>query len=32
MSGETTEEILEASEDKPDLVLKDCGEITKILC
>lgn len=27
MSGETTEEILENSPDKPDLVLKDCGEI-----
>ena len=32
MSGETTEEILNKSEDKPDLVLKDCGEITKALC
>ena len=32
MSGETTEEILKASEDKPDLVLKDCEEITKALC
>lgn len=31
MSGETTTEILEASEDKPDLVLKDCSEITRIL-
>lgn len=27
MSGETTEEILEASEDKPHLVLKDAGEM-----
>ena len=27
MSGETTEEILAASEDKPDLVLQDCREI-----
>ncbi len=27
MSGETTEAILEASEDKPDLVLGDAGEI-----
>ncbi|MEE0946144.1 MAG: HAD-IIA family hydrolase [Acutalibacteraceae bacterium] len=27
MSGETTKEILESSEDKPDLVLKDCSEI-----
>ena len=31
LSGETTEEILNKSEDKPDLVLKDCGEITKAL-
>lgn len=31
MSGETTEEILEASEDKPDIVLKDAGEILKYL-
>lgn len=31
MSGETTEEILEASEDKPDLVLKDGSEITRAL-
>ena len=29
MSGETTEAILEASEDKPDLVLADAGEILK---
>lgn len=27
MSGETTQEILDASEDKPHLVLKDAGEI-----
>ncbi len=27
MSGETTEEILNSSSDKPDLVLKDAGEI-----
>lgn len=27
MSGETTEEILEASPDKPQLVLADCGEM-----
>ncbi|MBO5796763.1 MAG: HAD-IIA family hydrolase [Clostridia bacterium] len=31
MSGETTEEILAASEDKPDFVLADCGEFLKIL-
>ena len=31
MSGETTEEILNASEDKPDLVLADAGEILKAL-
>ena len=31
MSGETTYEILEASEDKPHLVLKDCSEITEVL-
>ncbi|MBE6787601.1 MAG: HAD-IIA family hydrolase [Ruminococcaceae bacterium] len=31
MSGETTEEILQASEVKPDLVLKDAGEIMKTL-
>ncbi len=29
MSGETTEAILNASEDKPDLVLKDASEILK---
>ncbi len=31
MSGETTEEILAASPDKPDLVLRDAGEILKAL-
>ncbi len=31
MSGETTEEILNNSPDKPDLVLKDCGEILEII-
>ena len=31
MSGETTEEILNASEDKPDLVLKDAGEILGLM-
>jgi len=31
MSGETTYEILEQSEDKPDLVLKDCSEITAVI-
>ncbi len=31
MSGETDETILNESEDKPDIVLKDCGEIIKIL-
>lgn len=31
MSGETTREILEASPDKPHLVLKDAGEILKEL-
>lgn len=31
MSGETTYEILEQSDDKPDLVLKDAGEILKVL-
>lgn len=31
MSGETTYEILEQSEDKPDLVLKDAGEILNVL-
>ena len=31
MSGETTYEILEASEEKPHLVLKDCSEILEAL-
>ncbi len=31
MSGETDEKILVESEDKPDIVLNDCGEIIKIL-
>lgn len=31
MSGETTEEILKASPDKPDLVLRDCSEITEAI-
>ena len=31
MSGETTPEILAASEDKPHLVLRDCGEILEAL-
>lgn len=31
MSGETTEEMLEMSEDKPDIVLKDCGEMIPAL-
>ena len=31
MSGETTEDILNASEDKPDLVLKDAGEILSMM-
>ena len=31
MSGETTYEILEASEDKPHIVLKDCSMITEAL-
>ncbi len=31
MSGETTEKILAESEDKPDLVLKDCSEITEYI-
>ncbi len=29
MSGETTKEILESSPDKPDIILKDAGEIMK---
>lgn len=31
MSGETDEQILRESVDKPDMVLTDCGEITKAL-
>ncbi len=31
MSGETTSEILAASKDKPDLVLKDAGEMIEML-
>ncbi len=31
MSGETTREILEKSEEKPDIVMEDAGEILKIL-
>lgn len=31
LSGETTREILEASEDKPHLVLEDAGEILRAL-
>jgi len=31
MSGETTEEILEQSSEKPDIVLADAGEILKVL-
>ena len=31
MSGETTPEILERSDDKPDLVLQDAGEILDAL-
>lgn len=31
MSGETTEEILNASPDKPDFVLENVGEIAKVL-
>ena len=31
MSGETTREILEASEDKPDMVLEDAGEMIAML-
>lgn len=31
MSGETTQTILDASEEKPDLVLRDCGEILEAL-
>lgn len=31
MSGETTQEILDASPDKPDVVMNDAGEILKML-
>ena len=31
MSGETTQEILDHSDDKPDLVLQDAGEILDAL-
>ncbi len=31
MSGETDEEILATSVDKPDLILADCSEITKVI-
>lgn len=31
MSGETTEEILNASTDKPDIVLQSCGELLDII-
>ncbi|MBR5584173.1 MAG: HAD hydrolase-like protein, partial [Lachnospiraceae bacterium] len=31
LSGETTREILEASEDKPHLVLEDCSEMIPFL-
>ncbi len=31
MSGETDEAILNASPDKPDVVLRDCGELLRIL-
>ena len=31
MSGETTQEILDASPDKPDIVMDDAGEILKML-
>ena len=31
LSGETTQEMLDASPDKPDLVLSDCGELLKVL-
>lgn len=32
MSGETTQEILESSEDKPDLVLESGADILNALC
>lgn len=31
MSGETTEEILNVSKDKPDFVLKDAGEMIEFI-
>lgn len=31
MSGETDEEILEKSPDKPDVVLRDCGELLELI-
>ena len=31
LSGETTREALAASDDKPDMVLEDCGELLKLL-
>jgi NagD protein len=31
LSGETTEEILQQSKDKPHIVLKDAGEILQVL-
>ena len=31
MSGETTQQILDASHDKPDIVLKDAGELLNLL-
>lgn len=31
MSGETTQEVLDASDDKPELVLPDCSYITKAI-
>lgn len=31
LSGETTQEILDASEDKPHMVLQDAGEMIRML-
>lgn len=31
MSGETTQEILDASKEKPHMILKDCGEMISML-
>ena len=31
LSGETTREALAASDDKPDMVFEDCGELLKLL-